>query len=401
MAKVPPTHYFAACLIYLTSGSLYFFTYVSAFWIVTLFVFGIILAASQRNVSVNRSLLIYALTACALFLINGLLFPEGMVVNVGIVLKILGCLLIVAVIKHKLIDALILVTYHFAIASLLLFADLSTFGIVTGRLSSLLPELQLNGEIFYHNFIFLAEMSRSAYGLIEFQSGRNAGVFWEPGAYQLVLNLVLALHLSTAVKIDRIAVVLIVTILSTFSTTGFIVLAVVVGLYLVRQGLSAKKIMLFATIMACVVAFGFTSKHGFDKISLLLNYSYSPSGEWAGSQSRAFDTFTDLLMLADSPIVGHGPNMSEATQIPFKGQRTGSSNSITFFLSSYGIIVSLFFLFPVFSSRLRRPFGPFRVLFWIQMSVAAFIVSPLIICLFLLSFIGRPIPSRRETILAD
>lgn len=394
MARVVPTHYIAACLIYLSSGSLYFFTFFSALWLAILFGFGVFLAVNQRRVLVDRSLLIYAFTSTALFFGNGLLFREGLATNIGIALKILGCLLIVAVIKHKLVDALILVTYHFAIGSLLMFVDLNTFGIVTGRLSGLLPEFQLNQEIFYNNFVFFAEMSRSSYGLVEFTSGRNGGIFWEPGAYQVILNIALALHLNTVTKIDKISVVLIATILSTFSTTGYIVLTIVISLFSVRHGLSVKKILLFAAIIVFAFLFGLYSKHGFEKLNLVLSYFGSPSVEIYGSQWRVFDTVTDLLMFADSPIVGHGPNMSEAIQSPFKGERTGSSNSLTFFLSSYGMFVSLFFLYPVFSRRFRSLFGPFRVLFWIQMSVAAFIVSPLIISLLCLSFIKKPMPSR-------
>ncbi len=57
---------------------------------------------------------------------------------------------------------------------------------------------------------------------------RNSGIFWEPGAYQAFLNLALFLYLIKASKVNiYVLLTFIITIITTFSTNGYIILILI------------------------------------------------------------------------------------------------------------------------------------------------------------------------------
>ena len=98
-----------------------------------------------------------------------------------------------------------------------------------------------------------------------FSVGRNSGIFWEPGGYQIFLNL--ALIFSTLDHTRNVTkqewwkrIILVVTILTTKSTAGF-VLTAVICVFILRIMLSnvqMRTTRVFAWILYCMAVVGIT-----------------------------------------------------------------------------------------------------------------------------------------------
>ena len=119
-------------------------------------------------------------------------------------------------------DAVISVMYTICIISLIGFV-----------MYSLIPSMRsinvVNGKI---SNIFLFSYYKKVW--------RNMGLFWEPGAFQTFINL--ALLLECLKKDVRMKYVLIfaVTLLTTFSTTGYLAFAVIVSMMMSKRGVDIK-----------------------------------------------------------------------------------------------------------------------------------------------------------------
>lgn len=82
---------------------------------------------------------------------------------------------------------------------------------------------------------------------------RNMGMFWEPGAFQTFINLALLFEISKE-KVNKKTVALYcVTILTTYSTTGYLAMALVLALQFFRKKISIKrKIILFSLLLVII-----------------------------------------------------------------------------------------------------------------------------------------------------
>ncbi len=84
---------------------------------------------------------------------------------------------------------------------------------------------------------------------------RNMGIFWEPGAYQTFLCLALLLEtLDEHMSMKRV-LILILTIISTLSTTGYIALAIILPFALVKKTTSRTNKRIIAILLLIIVIF--------------------------------------------------------------------------------------------------------------------------------------------------
>lgn len=83
---------------------------------------------------------------------------------------------------------------------------------------------------------------------------RNCGFMWEPGAYSCVLVFMLVYYLQlTEYKIDKKVLILVVAILSTFSTSGYLALFVISLFFILKNRTLKRKYALF--IVPIVILF--------------------------------------------------------------------------------------------------------------------------------------------------
>jgi hypothetical protein len=180
---------------------------------------------------------------------------------------------------------------------------------------------------------------------------RNQGLFWEPGVLQIFLNLLLFIALF--VKKFKFWIVSFTTlaILSTFSTTGLIVMMLQFLYYSIT--IVKKNVFLIPLFAFFILGlYSITSINITDKVL----------GEGSTSfQVRFFDLVQPILIAADYPLTGIGLDDQQYIEvrsrvdynfwiesISFDSIEKGATNSIMFFLATAGFPATIFLLWMIY-----------------------------------------------------
>jgi hypothetical protein len=235
-------------------------------------------------------------------------------------------------------------------------------------LRTILPNLSLKSSF----PINLGDLGEVRGGLLYvFNNGihknRNSGVYPEPGMYQFFLNIGLYFLLFVCKEIvnkNRIVymIILIGTILTTQSTTGYISLIIILSLYITQRHINTKAkaqlIVLFA-VLSCLI---FATPALSSKVMNVINSKIRITGGTSninflltGSGStRTRDTKEDIkIFLGDKYGRGYkGYSSLWASEPNEPGERTkgSSSNSLTYTFAVYGMFFALFMIILYFSS---------------------------------------------------
>lgn len=163
---------------------------------------------------------------------------------------------------------------------------------------------------------------------------RNTGIFWEPGVWQLYVNIALLIYLLKNEK-KKIYVILLYSaaIVTTFSTTGLILY---MGIILYME-LVYKKSLLKKTFAAILGAGAF-----FVSVQLLISKidNYTASFVY-----RMSDFYNSFKVLRQSFLVGCGLNNDKLFMIYSEGR--GNTNGVLAWLCYTGIIGAVIILFPL------------------------------------------------------
>lgn len=179
-----------------------------------------------------------------------------------------------------------------------------------------------------------------------------AGIFWEPGIYQMALNSALLLNTDLIFKFkkekfSKIKIIIIaVGVLLTMSTTGYLVLgSIILGVVLGLEKLrSAKNIaLILAGLIASVIILN----------SSIVQEKFS---EDSGSYLvRMNDNIALLQMISDRPWFGSGVYSKTYEQSAACYGMTGAqSNGFLLATAQYGIFWALFFVFATLKEYKRR-----------------------------------------------
>lgn len=182
------------------------------------------------------------------------------------------------------------------------------FIIIPGIMNNLFVVNNING-FQYCNFLFFSRLRNEA-GI-----GRNCGMFWEPGAFQTFLSIALLLEVSKEMPSTKNITLFIVTILTTFSTTGYFVLVLFFLYFIFGKYKEKKRIRILSfIIIILVIAFMFLKREYFFSIS---NYStfgklilYSTSSAYHNRVSsvsiRKNSIIQPIIIFLNNPIFGVG-----------------------------------------------------------------------------------------------
>lgn len=226
---------------------------------------------------------------------------------------------------------------------------------------------------------------------------RPDGFFFEPGVFQMYLNLFVYLALFVF-KSRRHALVGLVAVLATQSTTGYIIATALVGAaayrHLVR--VNASQIAIAGMAGALIVL----------PIAYLTyqNFQIKTVGELRGSGwAREYDLRTGLAIIAEHPVTGIGFStdryLDESRRLGFLQSRLGTaeisertnSNGLVLLAATVGIPLALLVLFALFN----QPLLPDK---WIVFGVVAVssLSESILLTPFLLIFIFGGMLSRRR-----
>ena len=186
---------------------------------------------------------------------------------------------------------------------------------------------------------------------------RNIGMFWEPGAFQTFINIALLIELSKeeAEYNYKRVVVYIITIITTYSTTGYItMMLILLTLFFKRsKSNSMKKFVLFLTV-ALLLALYFGQDYLFGKVlnngqSTVFGKiaNYMSGGQVQSVSVRYYAITKPIEAFFKSPIIGNGRN-GLAKELYYY---TNGMNTCTFinWFAIYGVLYGTIMLWGTFN----------------------------------------------------
>lgn len=251
------------------------------------------------------------------------------------------------ILRERLIDNIIKVMLHLTIIDLVLYIfQVAGFADVIYNSSESLNLPKANLIPGFTNFIIFSFTK----GLHEY---RNSGFVWEPGAYGCFVTIALLFHLfKTKFKFDKTAIVFIVAIITTFSTTNYLALIIIFFLayrYRVPK-VNLWVILMIPTFVILFITIPFLGQ----KIADIynddidgLNHLHDLSKYYVKhDQSIPLNRFASMIYLYDNVGTNLILGLSNKYDVVIdKVYNVNISNGIFDFMAKFGIIGLLYLIY--------------------------------------------------------
>jgi hypothetical protein len=226
--------------------------------------------------------------------------------SVGVFLRVLTAYLLIKILKDKFIPYFIQTLYVIAIISLPFYLLISLSPAVVDVLKEFSNSIQ---------FLNISEQNLPTiivYNLYRAHEIRNTGPFWEPGAFAGFL--VLALMFNEFVKSqkrNKVRIVLLITILTTFSTTGYLALSVFLAFYFFTK---VKSPLTKLIVILLIPASGYLAYTNLDFLGKKIDAQIERATSGADPYKKDLNTQRFLNVLRDvidfkgHETVGRGSN---------------------------------------------------------------------------------------------
>lgn len=185
-----------------------------------------------------------------------------------------------------------------------------------------------------------------------FSIARNAGYAWEPGSYGVYLSIGIFINLfmvkNDPAKTKRL-VVLILALLSSLSTTGYVLLSLILLFYFVNKDFRRIFLLLPVVIVGFILLFSlpFMKNKIIDLVNETRTYHYIIEDSYQRENSTTPQRFTSLIItlidFKDNPILGIAAHNED--QWTYKvGSRISPISGIGNLLAQFGLTGFLFFV---------------------------------------------------------
>lgn len=301
--------------------------YVIAF---VLFLWGIF---KKDDISVfNHNNIVIVFLLVSFFFLNSLLtgFHFGFLYNIFLLL------IAITYSKHVKVGVFIL-TFKKIVYLLALFSLVVYFiNLIFPASTSILP-IHYNSEGYSFRFAGLTMI----YDELQM---RNFGIFREPGVFMIYLNIALFCELFSVSPSTKRIITYLITILTTISTAGFIIAALIIAVFV----LFSKRYKLLIALIP-IVLLAYYCILNMPNISILL---FEKLHDPTYSTYARLSSLTVPIDIWKNNLLGAGPNMYDKLFPIFSSIRYGvqidprdSTNTMLKFLSVYGPFVFTFILF--------------------------------------------------------
>ncbi|MFM2056576.1 MAG: hypothetical protein RLY71_961 [Pseudomonadota bacterium] len=229
---------------------------------------------------------------------------------------------------------------------------------------------------------------------------RPDGFFFEPGVFQIYLNLYLYLALFVFHRPHQVALA-VLAVLSTQSTTGMIICLILLGAALAQHLARGTRRRKVAVVMLALTLAPPMLYLGYDNITEKL-FGASQGSSWA----REYDLYTGLNIVAENPWLGIGFEveryLAASGRLGFEDtlltssqlEERPTSNGIVQLLYSLGIPLGVVFAWGLARQRVFRH----RVLIGLWMSMSLFgealLFSPFFLMIVFSGFLVLPSSGR-------
>lgn len=182
---------------------------------------------------------------------------------------------------------------------------------------------------------------------------RNAGFAWEPGAFSCILCLAIycnMLRTNCKIKQNKHLLILILTLATTFSTTGYMIfLCMIFFVWFILKKKYAVGIILIPTIVM-IFQLQFVQEKMFNEFTNVDNVNIDLfDEEKTVSLGRIASLKYDFMEFLRHPILGLG-GYTEGTWLAKMGYNIATISGIGKLLSMYGIIITIIFFVLLFKS---------------------------------------------------
>lgn len=184
---------------------------------------------------------------------------------------------------------------------------------------------------------------------------RNAGPFWEPGAFSgflIVALLFLLLHPKT-IRHPRFKFFLLLFVeLTTQSTTGYIILAVIFLFFqkdllrLFWGKVTHKNVMILRLCFGCILLVGLVFIFRSNVVTQKLTATNM------STQIRLNDLVSSMKMIYEKPVFGYGFGTTRLTRQDYYNIEY-NSNGILFMATNFGLPFTLVYLYFLFKNSIR------------------------------------------------
>ncbi len=299
-------------------------------------------------------------------------------INKLVILYMIGLLFIVVLNPESQYDSILVLVTRFSIAIIIvyfftfqkfskIFIDIiliiSLFSLLTWiiiyfNIHSFLPDFIGIDHRLLRNFIFFGVSENFiTHGVL-----RNNGLWWEPGAFQLFVNLAFSFAIINNSINKQKYIIFIITILTIGSTTGFIVFLLLSLIYFkksIEYSNKNKIIYMLALTLFLYLLYLYISPLIYDKFN-------PESNSIVSFLSRYYDFIISYNMFMDNILIGYGFGSQIENAIPYginlighdiyySFSRPTGADGITMFIAQCGILSFIFlipFLIPKYYTHL-------------------------------------------------
>lgn len=216
-------------LYYVTGGAFSYTNYslqITLFFIISL-LFGCILGVIYKIFF--KSVFVPWVFMSMFVLIVPLFWDDSVSTYIAIIMQLsIGMFCASIISRYDFINKYINIIVIFAAISLIGF----TIGMIMPNIATLFPLIVGDGSVDYYNAFVYVFMKQKGYVSLMLMT-RNAGICWEPGCYQMFLNVGLFFLLEKQSHVEQKLflwkfLILMITIITTMSTTGIVLMCIII-----------------------------------------------------------------------------------------------------------------------------------------------------------------------------
>lgn len=303
-----------------------------------------LLLLNHTEMSMNRDLLVVALLFVLNILITTLYHGDEFKQFVIYAIYIVIALIVSQIIRVDFNVIYVKLFYFLSVFSLVMLGIYLVFPAIVHMLPTISNEYGLTAYTALFSTI-------TNFGNMAFP--RNQGVFWEPGAYQTFVNIAVAIVLfSTTFEKKRTKYLIVygITILTTFSTTGYIVFCGLLLVYCLNKIFIAKSenkilkyiVILMLLVIVFLVGYSMLPKDiRFQLFGKLASY-FENKGQYSSTSVRVKAVETAISNFFAHPFLGCGTGI-DATGVSETEQlmTCTPANYFAFYGLYVGIICNL------------------------------------------------------------
>lgn len=307
----------------------------------------VVLIFFLRREGIHKFYIFVALAFLTMIFLHGLRFhyivPYSTIV--GLIIKLSLGYFVVVMLKEKFTSYYVNFIYISSIISFFFFIPLLISPAFDNIFSSIALTSPFGGSSRGSLIIYNLNLDRPE-GLY-----RNCGPFWEPAAFGGFLMVAFMMNLARTNSLkDKKSIILLITLISTFSTTVFVVLAFLLFCYFFfNQSLGIKLTIVPIMAIGFYLAF-FKIDFLYEKIMLEIEKGDKEENmrayESAG-HSRLSSAIADFKEFSEYPVIGRG--LYDPTFFD-KSDLKARHNGLSKFIAQFGIIGSLIYFIAMYRS---------------------------------------------------